>query len=316
MSDWDDLKHELIDAGLDTLAKMIPEQLAHAVLAIDGDHPARELLLSPRSRPLPAFARLTDHALEHIARWLEMPGGAAERGWLTSKLDNLSDSAQNASGAMAELRALGTMLSTADGPSGGLGVTPFHSKARAPDFRVGRAVEAYVEVCCVRINEDERKRQQEFDVHEEMLRERAKDAAEAHQRSASPKGGSSAFATAEWRDTSKRVHRHSVEATAFTRPDGSVVTFALSTRLVSPAGPLKAQGAVHTVASRIAGRKTGGQVPDGRPGILWMDLVDPSWCVRVKDARPAEVFWKGMALANTPGVWHAVSASRGRVATG
>src|SRR5690606_20780129 len=103
-----------------------------------------------------------------------------------------------ASGSLAELRAFGAMLSTADDPTGGLGIVPHHGKGRAPDFRVGRLGDAYVEVCCIRINADERRRQAHLDSVEAELRERAREAAEAHQLAESAPHGSSAYATAEW----------------------------------------------------------------------------------------------------------------------
>jgi hypothetical protein len=312
--EWKRVKEDLEAQGLRYLASEIPEDVATAALQKGDGHPLGELLRAPRRSPMPSPAKLTDSALKRIGEWLSTPSGRAERGWWSNRIRKLASKAEEASGALAEIRAFGCLLPRAHSSFDSLQVRPNHGARKATDFAVGRDQLAFVEVCCVRANLDELDRHIELDAIEDALISRALDVA-SEQLALHPDEPFSVRSSTQWVAArgieAGKIRRHQVTHASSPLPDGSTAGITLSVRESKPAGPQKPEGAVHTVASRLAGKKASGQVPRENAGVLWMDLADFGWPITVAGAQPVELFSKGHTLANTPGVWHAFYGRQG-----
>jgi len=294
-------KNRLTEAGLGGIAALIPNELVTVAKNLPDDHPLYELLFTASSANS-VTAVLTNTAFTEISKWLPSAEGKGEAGWWTRQLRMLADDPGNASGRLAEIRALGSMLSNQASISGGLRPRINRASGRSADFLVGADSSVHVEVCTVRINGDELRRLQDLDHKAESLQAVARAAAEEHLASTT-NSEAHATASAEWKSGSE-IRRHQVTATAMRREDGTVATFTLATKVVRPYGAPKPEGTSHTVISRLAGRKPSGQIPPDRPGVLWLDLCDPSWSFSIRNAQPVELFRLGMALASTSGLWH------------
>jgi hypothetical protein len=126
-----------------------------------------------------------------------------------------------------------------------------------------------------------------------------------------PGSRTNAVATAEREGVGARRQRHQVSASAVRRHDGGHFVLSMVTKSVRPYGEPRREGDAHTLASRLASKKPPGQVPAGKAGILWMDLSDPDWAMRVNNTRPIEVFHKGLNLGITHGIWHSFYGRKG-----
>jgi hypothetical protein len=304
---WSDARDRLVEAGLPRIAAELPN--AVFVAAQERHHPLHELIFTANAATSPG-AVLVDSALSETTIWLASSHGRGERGWWSRLLRKLASDPGNASGALAEIRALGCLLQSRESPAGGFDVHRMPVDGRGADFVVcHNGIEVHVEVATLRINDDELERQLDLDEHEEALLIQAKAAAENHLKE-SGASRCTATATATW--NSSKLRRHSVEVTAMRNESGEVSAFSFAARLVQPFGPVKMGSTAHTIASRIAGRKPAGQIPADRPGILWFDLADPSWTFNVNDAHPVKVFPKGTNLASTPGIWHSFYGVAGK----
>jgi hypothetical protein len=178
--------------------------------------------------------------------------------------------------------------------------------SKSPDFLLGSEDATYVEVCCLRQNDDEADRQEELDELVPVLEARSREAA---RQAAVDNPGKSARATTT--ATLESRERAQVSTTVYPLPDGHVLTSSIEIREIRPQGPDKEGGAVHTIASRIAGKKVVGQVPVSAGGVLWMDCCDSSWPLTLESTQPVVFEWKEINLATTQGVWHAFYGQKG-----
>lgn len=302
-SQWEGLLRRLGDSNADSLSTAIQRSLVESALEQGDSHPVSHLFLSPDS----TTTGLTARACSAILRWLEHPGMDARKTWWQEKLDKLGRSdAEDAAATLAEFRALGAMLGTGGSPRGGICPEPIlEDKAKkTPDFKTCKEYEVYVEVCCARMNSDERTRQADIDKIDADLIEQGK-AAALRALEESQDDIAQIAATAAWKREDGEQQRHEVNISAMRQPSGRPAVLTMSTRIVRPAGKPKAEGDIHTIASRLAGKKAGGQAPDGSACVLWMDLCDADWNVDLMRTRPAMLEWKEFPLATTPGIWHA-----------
>ena len=288
--------------GLDGLAAL-PEQALRRCLKYGKGHPlfdTIERVPSAATAP-PAVVVETDCCLRAVEQWSRSEEASGLRACVDNKKNALGNAPHDASGVLAELRAFGSMLSTL-GEIVHVPVMPIprRKNQRTPDFSLGVPLGAVVEVCCLRRNDRESQGQRETDavlpVLEERSRQAATDAAAAHP-------GKSALANASARIPSGQ-RRVDVSTTAIPLPNGRILTSCIALRESSPQGPDKG-GVVHTIASRIAGKKSPGQVPADSAGVLWLDCSDPTWPLDAEKTQPVLVQWQGLNLATTFGVWHA-----------
>lgn len=296
---------ELEARGLPNLAKAIPRRCWEVADEIEG-HPLRHVI-GYKSSPEPAHVRLTDRSLGRICDWLKTASGKSDEGWVRGKLKKLGQDPSQASGVLAEIRAFGAMLST----SGNVvheEVAPHSGDGKSPDFRVAKH-DLYVEVCAARINGVEAMRQKQVGEEQERLREVAREAAVESRMEAGKPSRAEACRRVETVDgLGKKISLETVRASAISVPgeDGKGSTATLTMTFSGATRP----GQSATKALR--GKKPAGQVPVGSPGILWMDLCEPPWALRCRDADSVQVFWKGMNLASTLAVWHSFYGRRGR----
>ena len=284
------------------LVTQIPRGSVEAALEESPRHPLSRLFREPTS----ASARLTAHAFEKIVPWLETTDGVASR-WRWRQQLNLLPEESSAS-ALAEIRALGAMLPAHGSISGGLKVSAHSALGRAADFRVeGLGDDVFIEVCCARLNDTEKGRVEWVNGVEDRTREAARDAAIA-ELGREVGSTSRATATAQRPNTS---HRLQVSASATRAPDGGHVVLQMWEQTLRPYGDPGTDGEGQTLARRLSGKKPPGQIPEGKAGVLWMDLSDPDWNAAVADTLPFEVFNKGLNLANTRGFWHAFYGRKG-----
>lgn len=299
--EWEERERLLTSRGAGALPTLIPRDMVERAAAASPKHALARLFLEPQAPSVVATAR----AMEHVAEWLTTAAGQSHQSWWLAKLRLLSG--DDAPGTLAELRAFGALLPTIDTLGDGLDVAPYTAPGKAPDFRIACVPEAvFVEVCCARMNEEERIRLGELDELEARMTAQGRDAALA---ALAPDRGASVTASvnAEWESAggTRKVERHHVSIHAMRRACGRPLLITTSTRARRPEGAPKPEGHCHTVASRLAGKKVPGQVPPGTAGILWMDLCDPDWSAHVEDVRPAQLEWRGLTMASTRGIWHA-----------
>ncbi|MFT3695694.1 MAG: hypothetical protein QM831_21330 [Kofleriaceae bacterium] len=246
--------------------------------------------------------------------WLERAEGKTHRSWVEQKIGKLTASDEaDATSRLAELRALGTLLSTCDAPMGDLSVAPnpTSGKKKSPDFLISSSPPTFIEVCCARWNDGERARQERIDSAEARMLPAPTEQATAAAL-ANPDARITAKASTSWTDPDGRTERHEMTVGAMALPAGGVATFTLAHRIMQPQGRPKDEADAHAVARSVSGKKPPGQVPSGSPGILWMDFCDAEWALHAVDALPATIEWKGMPLATTRGVWHAFYGQKGK----
>lgn len=303
-AEWATFVEQLISNGADLFGTMIPRAVVEAALLLGEKHPVAKLVTHPQSLE----ARVTHQALKRIKEWLETTDEVRHQPWVDGKINKLTvgDEA-DAAARLAELRALGTLLSTSESPNEDVAPVPnvATGKAKSPDFRLTSSPPTYVEVCCARWNQGEKARQQRIDEAEKAMLAEASEKARAAALAA-PGSRITATATTAWTAPDGATERHelSVGAVAVGK-SGRVSTLSIAYRLVRPQGTPKDESETHALARSISGKKPPGQVPSGSPGILWMDFCDSDWMLHVADTRPVEVEWKGLPLATTRGVWHA-----------
>lgn len=292
---YDDLRATL-EAGELTGLTWVPTAVFESALAQGRGHPFFDVVQGVSDR-LSSLAAETNRCFQCVERWSRTPDAAPFRGWLDRKIRHIGSHPQNASGALAELRAFGTMLSTYDAITHRSILPVPTGISRSPDFALGsQADNTYVEVCCLRHNDDEDERQRKLDQVEAELEVHSRDAARL---AVKENPGKAARATAS--DTlSTTGERVDVSSTAVPLPTGEVLTSSVVVREHHPEGPDKG-GPVHTIASRIAGKKAAGQIPAGAAGVLWMDCCDSSWPLSMRATEPVFIDWKGMNLATTQG---------------
>lgn len=300
-AEWDEMERRLVSQEAGALAALIPRKLVETAMGTGSDHPLARLFLEPSARSVV----LTSRALARIAEWLKTPAGIPHQPWWDAKIKLLPG--DDAAGTLAEMRAFGALLPTPDTIGDGLDVRPYSAKGKAPDFRIGHDDDAvFVEVCCARMNDDERDRLEDLDAREASMSAKARDAA-VEALGTEPGSTVRAIANAEWdsETANPKLQRHQVTVDAIRQDNGRPLFLTTSVRVIRPHGAPKPEGDTHTIASRLAGKKIPGQVPSGKAGILWMDLCDPDWAMSVDNTRPAELMWKGLSLATTRGIWHA-----------
>lgn len=313
-AEWTRVVNQLNDNGADLFGTMIPRTVIEAALLLGEQHPVAKLVLHPQS----AEACATHQALRRIKDWLERAEGEAHQSWVDDKIHRFtaSDEAEAAS-RLAELRALGTLLSTSGSPKDELApLMPEPNRAsgkvRSPDLRLTSSPMTYIEVCCPRWNDEERARQGRIDEAEKLM---LADATEKARAGALADAGKRvvAKATAAWPAPDGSTERHEISVGAVALVDsGQVVSFSSAHRFIRPQGPPRDESESHALARRISSKKPPGQIPSGSPGILWMDFCDSDWALRVADTRPVEVEWKELPLATTRGVWHAFYGQRNK----
>lgn len=295
---YDDIVASLRASNLEGLAAL-PGKAFVCALSRGGNHPLLALVDPDAREPAKSIALETDRCLRAIESWTKTEDAAPLLSWLNGKKGELGKDAINASGALAELRAFGTLLSTLYAITY-VPVRPVPaSKDRSPDFAL-RDNETYVEVCCLRHNDQEAFRVGERERLEPRLIERSREAAQ--QVLAQHPNHS---VRVDVRTTLESGEYVDVSTSADLLPNGRVLTLAVSIFEPRPEGPEKKEGRIHTIASRIGGKKRAGQIPEGKPGVLWMDCCDPSWALSKREADPVNVMWQGMNLATTYGLWHA-----------
>ncbi len=290
------------DSETDAIAAMIPRTIVETALLRGDEHPVSKLI----NHPARAETRVTNQALTRIKTWLETTKGSPHRSWVEAKINKLNSSdAAEAASRLAELRALGTLLSTSGSPTDGLIPEPNPpTKGRSPDLRLMLTPTVYIEVCCARWNDDERAKQHRIDEAETEMLALAIEKANAAAR-AEPGARVTATATKAWSAPSGSIERHELSVSSVALEDGNVPTISTAHRVVQPQGSPKAESDGHALARSLSSKKPPGQVPSGSPGILWMDFCDPDWALRVANTRPVETEWKELPLATTRGVWHA-----------
>lgn len=307
----DELRARLLECGAPTFGAALPEQVLRAILK-DREHPLRSLFARGSGDRVIQSTRLLEDAAVRILEWLTSSGGRGDSGWWAHKLRLLAG--RSAAATLAEIRAMGVLLSTDATPTGGLGVFPIpENRSKSPDFRVSAgSSDAYVEVCCPDLAADARRlaeARKEITTHlsdlgtEDALRRlQSSEASRVSLRCSAAKDVIVA-------GVPKRV-RQAVDVVALRRDDGTTASFTLSHAMEPPYGVAKKEGAIHTIASCLAGKKGPEQIPKGAPGILWMDLCDGPWAMSVADCAPASRFWLGLALASTFGIWHSFYGRR------
>lgn len=307
---WTVKLHELRENEFTHLAEALSEAAYAAGAAAPLSHPVALLLANITDHRPATTIRETELALSQVCRWLDTPVGSKHRGWYQSKLKALAKDTSNAAGALGEIRAFGTLLSTF-GELTHLQVSPNPTvkNARSADFAFHDNESTRVEVCTLRTNDDELLRQEQLREVEAQLTREARAAAEE----ALPVdvgASKEARANGVWRSPKGEIQRHSVSAKAVRHQDGRAIVVSTGLHDIIPQGPDKG-GPTHTVASRVAARKGSGQVPNGVASVLWMDCCDQTWPLTLSRTSPVEVFWKGMMLASTFGVWHAFYGEKG-----
>lgn len=312
--EWAQIVDQLNRSDADLFGSMIPRAVVEAALVRGEKHPVAKLILQPERLE----ARATHQALRRIKAWLETADGNAHQSWVHSKIHKLvgGDEAE-ATSILAELRALGTLLSTSGCPKderAPLVAEPNSptGKGKSPDFRLTSLPPTYIEVCCARWNDGERARQQRIDDAEKAMLAEASEKARAAALAA-PTSHVTARATSAWSAPDGSTERHELSVSAVALSPEQVITMSLTHRGVQPQGrPKKNETESHALASRVSGKKPPGQVPSGSPGVLWMDFCDSEWALTVADTRPVELEWKQLPLATTRGVWHAFYGQRNK----
>jgi hypothetical protein len=301
---WEEIERNLREANAAELIEHVPRRLVEEVIANDSDHPLARLFLEPE---LPS-AWLTSKAIANIKGWLGSERGKSSRPWWTARLKFLTG--DSAAGYLAEIRALGVALPSSSTIGDGLKIAPYSAEGRASEFRIEDDTgEVFLEVCCARMNEDEADRVEWIESVEPLMTARAHDAA-IEALGIEPGARANATATIE-RASEGAPQRHQVSTSAMRRPDGGHFVISTVVKAVRPYGEPRTEGEAHTLASRLAGKKPPGQVPAGRAAILWMDLSDPDWAMRVRDTLPVDVFRKGLNLGTTHGIWHSFYGRKG-----
>lgn len=312
MSDesWDLVQQTLSSGQARHLATMVPEDVFALARQHGCEHPLEQLVQAARSSPTPLALIETDRAFEAVSSWLSSDIARAHVAWWAGKLKRLGEAIPTASGTLAEIRAFGSMLSNLHEITH-VPVRPNFASGKASDFCFDIDPAVYVEVCCLRMNDEEWSVQRDLDSAGATLEAHTREAALQHLK---PDAGSTVTVRGQARLSGETngARLHEVQTTAVRRGDGRQLVLTMSTRDVRPQGPDKPSGMCNTVASRIAGKKPCGQVPEGRAGVLWMDCCDSSWPLSSSNTQPASVSWKGMNLATTDGVWHSFYGIKGK----
>lgn len=309
--EWEALRQRCRRMGLEPILAELPRSLFEESYAREFQHPTGAIVESLRSAvsPSPAVTELAE-ACRRIGAWRTTRAGAEGAAWWRGMASRLASDPREAGGALAEIRAFGTMLAADDNGRPELGPCPIpRESGPTPDFSLSAFTNVFVEVCAVQPHASETVNQERTaEIDAELTRIASEAAVETLDGSPSSdrvRVKATSPVVVRDRDGLPSLTQREVEATR-TRVGQHAFTLSMSLRESHPAGPTKDGSSAHTMASSIAGRKKStNQIPNNAVGVLWMDFLGSGWVVPVAQCAPIDFWYHGQGFARTPGLWHA-----------